>query len=179
MTHWFAVFTNAQKEQLASRRLRERGFEVFFPHTSHWVDAGHKAKSRLVKRAWLSRYLFVKCSKENLWAVNDVDGVSTVVRAPGGEPHPVPSWAMEALMAQADHLGEVFIGRLGKVKSPFKSGQVIRLLDEKSPLFGLYFQVAKVLDNGNVCGTLLAQIAGASNTILSAPVVGEVVEGAA
>ena len=176
MEAWFACHTMAQKESLAARELRREGFDVFWPHTTAWVGTGHKAKSRLVRRSWLSRYLFVRSDKTKIWAANDIPGVSTIVFAPGGDPSPIPDVVMDALFAQADHLGEIFMTRI-KRKSKFRPGQVIRLLDEKSPLFGLYVEVIKTLDNGNVCGTLLSQLAGTGKTILSAPVIGEVVNG--
>lgn len=176
MAAWFAVFLQSQKEQLASRSLKERGFEVFWPHTSHWVGTGHKAKSRLVRRSWLSRYLFVRTEREKLWAVNDAMGVSTVVYAPGGEPFPIPEKVMDGLLSKADHLGEVYTPKQNRQRSRFKVGQVIRLLDEKSPLFGLLVAIEKVLDNGSVHVTLQEHLAGTSKTILKAPVVGEVVE---
>jgi len=177
--NWFAVHLNAQKEELASRELQRVGFEVFWPHTTHWVGTGHKDKSRLVKRSWLSRYLFVRTFKENLWAVNGSVGVSTVVKAPGGEPYPIPELVMDAIIAQTDEHGEVYVRETTRRESKFRPGQVIRLLDEKSPLFGLYVEVIKTLDNGNIMCTLDQSLAGTQKTILQSPVIGEVVKGAA
>jgi transcription antitermination factor NusG len=179
MTQWFAVFCQSQREQLASRSLRERGFEVWWPYTTEWVAAGHKANSRLVRRPWLNRYLFAKSDKEDLWRVNDAMGVGTVVYAPGGEPFPVPDKIMETLFCQADHLGCIYESRQTRRVKRYSSGQVIRLLDEKSPLFGLYIEVQKVLDNGSILGMLREQIAGTGKVFLQEPVIGEVVEGAA
>lgn len=174
--NWYAIHSQAQKESLAARELRREGFEVFWPHTTAWVGTGHKAKSRLVRRSWLSRYIFVRTTKDQLGEVNRSPGVSTVVFAPGGEPYPIPDSVMDALLSKADHLGEVYIGKVKRSRSDFKKGQVIRLLDEKSPLFGFYAAVEKVLDNGNIIATLQEHLAGARKTILSAPVLGEVVE---
>jgi transcription antitermination factor NusG len=176
---WYAVFCQCQKEQLASRSLKERGFEVWWPYTTEWVGTGHKANSRLVRRPWLNRYLFVRSDKDELWRVNDAFGVSTVVYAPGGHPYPVPDKVMEMLFSKADHLGCVHVGTQTRRIKRFSAGQVIRSLDEKSPLFGLYIAIIKVLDNGSVLGMLQEQIAGTGKVFLSHPVIGEVVEGAA
>lgn len=175
LMQWFAIHTRAQKEELAARELRRVGFEVFWPHTTRWVNAGHKDKSRLLKRSWLSRYFFVRSFQENLWAINQSPGVATVVRAPGGDPFPIPTRIIDTIIAQANDNGEIFVTKGSRKRSNFKPGQIVRLLDEKSPLFGLYVEVEKVLDNGNICGILREQIAGTQKTILQAPVVGEVV----
>jgi transcriptional antiterminator RfaH len=178
--HWYACHCQAQKESLAARELRREGFEVFFPYTIELVKAGHKSACRPVRRPWLSRYLFVLAQQDDLHLVNETAGVSTVVRAPGGEPHPVPQVVMDSLLAQADDWGEIYITKAATRRRKYKSGQVIRLLDEKSPLFGLYVEVKKALDNGNICGTLVQNaIAGTTEVTIEAPVIGEIVEGAA
>lgn len=179
MPHWFACHTQAQKESLAARELRRAGFEVFYPHTTEWVGTGHKAKSRLVRRSWLSRYLFVRTLKEHLWSVNQFPGVSTVVFAPGGEPYPVPEKAMQLLWEMTDHLGEVFIGKTVRPKPKYRVGDLIRIADENSPLFGLYVQAKLVLDNGTVHAMFQGSMVGGGKIILPDSVIGEVVEGAA
>ena len=174
--HWFVVYCQAQKEQLACRELKRIGFEVFWPHTSSWAAAGHKEKSRLVKKSWLPRYVFVRSFKENLWAVNDAAGVSTVVHAPGGEPFPVCDDVMGIIQSQADHLGEVFIGKRKRPKPKYRVGDRIRITDEKSPLFGLYVTAKKVLDSGVVHAIFHGQILGGSKIVLEDPSIGEVVK---
>ena len=174
---WFAVMTRANKEQLARDDLRRRGFEIFWPYISEWVGTGHKARSRLVKRSWLSRYLFVKTSRDELYGVNDGLGVSTIVRATNQEPYPIPETAIKVLQEKTDHLGEVYTGTVKKT-SKFKAGDVFRFTDEKSPLFGLYAEAIKVLDNGTVHALFRGQIVGSRKIILTDPL-GEVVEGAA
>ena len=177
--HWFACHTEAQKESLAARELRREGFEVFYPHTTEWVGTGHKAKSRLVRRSWFSRYLFTRCSAEQLGQVNDTPGVSTVVFAPGGEPYPVPEKAMQLLWEMTDHLGEVFIGKTVRPKPKYRVGDLIRITDEKSPLFGLYVQAKLVLDNGTVHAMFMGEMVGGGKIILPDSIEGEVVQGAA
>jgi len=173
---WYAVHSQAQKEPVAARELRRLGYQTFFPHTTEWVGSGHKAESRLVRRPWFSRYLFVRALRGNLWAVNQAAGVSSLVYAAGQDPFPIPDLVMDALMQQADHTGEIFITKT-RQRSRFRKSQIIRLLDENSPLFGLYVSVVRTLDNGNVIGLLENSIlAGTGTVVLTAPVIGEVVE---
>ena len=157
--HWYAIHCQAQKESLAARELRREGFEVFFPHTTHWVGTGHKAKSRLVRRPWLSRYLFVRTTKDELGRVNGSPGVSTVVFAPGGEPYPVPEKAMQILWEMTDHLGEVFVAKSGRPKPKYRAGERLRF-KEDTPMSGLYVQLTKVLDNGKLFGIIEQEFLG-------------------
>lgn len=179
MADWFAVHTKASKEQLARDDLRRRKIEVFWPYISEWVGTGHKFKSRLVKRSWLSRYLFVRCDRGQLGPVSEALGVSTVVRATNNEPHPIPDLAMQLIIEQADHLGEVYVGQQVKKLYRCKEGDMIRFTDEKSPLFGFYAEVKRVLDNGTVHAMFQGTLVGSQNIILRAADIGEVVEGAA
>lgn len=176
---WYVIYAQAQKEALASRELKRLGFEVFWPHTSSWASAGHKEKSRLVKKSWLPRYLFVRSFKENLWAANKAPGVSSIVHAPGGDPFPVQDQVMDVILSRADHLGEIFIGKTKRPKPKYRKGDTIRITDEKSPLFGLYLTAKKVLDNGVVHAMFQGQIVGGGKIILEDPSIGEVVKGAA
>src|SRR3990167_7640943 len=176
---WFALRTKALQEQLARDDLRRRGFEVFWPYTSEWVGTGHKAKSRLVKRSWLSRYLFVQTNRERLTEVQDERarnmGVATVVRATNNEPFPIQDLIIKELQDKADHLGEVYIANQPKRRPNCKPGDVLRFTDEASPLFGLYAEVKRVLDNGTVHALFRGEILGSKHIILSDSSVGEVV----
>src|SRR3990167_2297352 len=174
---WFAVMCRAQKEQLARDDLRRRGFEVFWPYISEWVGTGHKAKSRLVKKRWLSRYLFVKTDR--LGEVQDERarnmGVSTVVHATNNEPVPIQDLIIKELQDQADHLGEIYQGIAPKRGPNCKTGDVLRFTEETSPLFALYAEVKRVLDNGTVHALFRGELLGSKHIILSDSSVGEVV----
>src|SRR3990167_4370164 len=165
---WYAIMTRANKEQLARDDLRRRGFEIFWPYISEWVGTGHKARSRLVKRSWLSRYLFVKTSRDELYGVNDGLGVSTVVRATNQEPYPIPDEAMAFLLEKTDHLGEVYLGNVPKRGPQFSAGDVVRVTDEKHPLFGFLAEVKKVLDNNEIVANMFTHsLLGSSEFILT------------
>ena len=158
---WFAVMTRANKEQLARDDLRRRGFEIFWPYISEWVGTGHKARSRLVKRSWLSRYLFVKTSRDELYGVNDGLGVSTIVRATNQEPYPIPDSIIQELQSKADHLGEVFIGAVSKKASKFSAAPgAILQFKENSALFGLRGELIRALENGKVLVMFKKQLFG-------------------
>src|SRR3990167_7164238 len=176
---WFAIMTRALQEQLARDDLRRRGFEVFWPYTSEWVGTGHKAKSRLIKRSWLSRYLFVQTSRERLTEAQDERaknmGVATVVRATNNEPFPIQDLIIKELQDQAYHLGEIYQGIAPKRGPNCKPGDVLRFVDEASPLFGLYAEVKRVLDNGTVHALFRGELLGSKHIILSDSSVGEVV----
>ena len=142
MESWFAVFTSAQKESLASRELRRAGFTTFWPHITEWVGTGHKAKSRLVRRSWLSRYLFTRCSVDMVGVVNSTPGVSTVVFAPGGSPYPIPDAVMEELMQRLGPTGKVF-SHMPKNKFAGCIGRGVKGL-EGWPIWGLAGEISRV-----------------------------------
>lgn len=163
MEHWWAVHAQSQKEELAMRDLKRRGYQVFWPHVSEWGGAGHKAKSRLVKKSYLSRYLFVRTVKESLWGINEALGVSTVVFSPGGEPFPVPDRFMEReLLSHADHLGEMHVRPKDSPKSWLNVGDVVRL-GESSPLFNFWLEVTKVLDSERAIAIFNGPLFGSPN----------------
>ena len=168
----------ALKEQGVRDDFRRREFEVFWPYVSEWVGTGHKAHSRLVKRSWFSGYLFVRTARERLYELADERaknmGVSRVVSATNHEPHPIPDEGIKLLQEMTDHLGEVYTGNIKK-PSKFKAGDTIRFIDEKSPLFGLYAEAIKVLDNGTVHALFRGELLGSKHIILSDSSVGEVV----
>lgn len=142
---WFAVHTKSQREAEADRHLRRQGFNVFFPHMSEWV--GLKGpRSRLVKKAWLSRYLFVETDPARLHFINDTPDVSTLVHAAGNEPFPIPAGIIEGLQAKCDPLGEVHVAEKKKGDFGFKSGDRIRFGDGAPLAFwGLCAEIRSVL----------------------------------
>jgi hypothetical protein len=86
---------------------------------------------------------------------------------------------MQLLWEMTDHLGEVFIGKTVRPKPKYRVGDLIRIADENSPLFGLYVQAKLVLDNGTVHAMFQGSMVGGGKIILPDSVIGEVVEGAA
>ena len=162
---WFALMTKALQEQLARDDLRRRGFEVFWMYTSEWVGTGHKSKSRLVKRSWLSRYLFVHADPLRLSEVQDerarTMGVATVVHATNHEPYPIPDCVIDELKGFTDHLGEVYEGYVAKKANKFigKPGTILQF-KEHSPMFGLFGELIKAMDNGKLLVLFKKQLFG-------------------
>lgn len=176
---WFAVYTRPQKEAQTAREARTEGFEVFWPHTTGWVKSGCTGKSRLLKRSWLPRYLFVRCTMDDIWEIRNLNGVSDVVRCAGGDPWPIDDASIVRIQARADPTGEIYKRRTRRLKPRYRVGDVIRITDEKSPLFGLYVTAKKVLDNGTVHAMFCGSTVGTSKIVLDDPAIGEVVEGTA
>jgi transcription antitermination factor NusG len=141
---WFAVHTKSQREAEADRHLRRQGFTTFFPHVSEWV--GIKGpRSRLVKKAWLSRYLFVETEPGQLHLVNDTPDVSTLVHAAGNDPFPIPAPIIEAMQSKCDPLGELHMAE-PKVKGAFGGGIGDRVrFAEGNAFWGLYGEIQRVL----------------------------------
>jgi transcription antitermination factor NusG len=152
---WYAVHTLSRCEDLAERSLKAKGYPTFFPHTPEWVGKD-KYRLRLVKRPYLSRYMFVGLTAQhhvggcpNLYPINDANGVATVVYAPGGIPFPINPVVMEELMERADPLGAI----MGKPKKHprFKGriGDYVKL-SETTAYFGFLAEVARIDDNGKL-----------------------------
>lgn len=144
---WFAVHTKSQREAEADRHLRRLGFDVFFPHVSEWV--GLKGpRSRLVKKAWLSRYMFVRSEPWRLHLVSEAPDVSALVRAAGNEPFPIPSEIIEAMRSVCDPLGEVHRVETKATKGIFGGGVGDRVrFGEGNAFWGLYGEIQRVLGN--------------------------------
>ena len=140
---WYAVHSQAQKEPVAARELRRLGYQTFWPHTTEWAGSGHKAESRLVRRPWFSRYLFVRALRENLWIVNQAAGVSTVVFAPGGNPYPIADAVIDDIMARLGPNGKVF---RNLPKNRFSKCIGLEVMGKEGwPIWGLVGEISRVL----------------------------------
>lgn len=107
--HWYALRSKPQKEDIVSKQVRARGFEVFYPRLR--VNPVNP-RSRKYK-SYFPGYLFVKADIEAV-------GLSTFQWLPhsnglvsfGGEPSSVPDNLIFAIMRRvkdiADAGGEVF-----------------------------------------------------------------------
>ena len=164
--NWFAVHTRSQKESVAERELQRLGFNTFYPHVSEWV-ALKTHRSRLVKRAYFSRYLFVQSVRDMLYRVNDACGVSCIVYAAGQEPFPIPQEVMQVLFDKADHLGEVYEASPSRARFEGLVGDTVRFA-EHNPLWGLAAEILKVVDNDKII-VKLEQMFGAEREIQIAP----------
>jgi transcription antitermination factor NusG len=147
---WFAVMTQPRAEAMAERHLRRQGFQTYYPHTCEWIGLG-KSKSRLVKKPYLPRYLFVSVSeKQSLYDVNATPGVCSAVYAPGGIAFPIPAVVMKELFhLAADGSGMILVAEEPKPKFPGEIGDLVRLA-ETSAFFGFVAEVCRIDENGKM-----------------------------
>ena len=64
---WFAVYVNYKREKQAERELRSRGIEVYLPLKA--FTRIYTSKKRVVQLPLLSRYLFVRITRDEYVAV--------------------------------------------------------------------------------------------------------------
>jgi transcription antitermination factor NusG len=159
---WFVVMTEPRAEAAAARDLRRRGYKTLFLHTCEWVKAS-RTRSRLVKRPYLPGYIFVGLTPDQfeggkplLHNASTAQGVSALVRAPGGQPLPVPHAAMELLTWNADPSGAIHDGK-PKPKFAGKKGDLVRLGDT-TPYFGFLAEIEQVDPTGKI--TILLEAFG-------------------
>ena len=147
---WYAVMTGPQMEFLANTNLQRQGYWTWLPHER--IRLRQKTPNRDaykvvdIEQAYFPRYLFaaLRKSNESIYAINETDGVSTVVYQ-GGEPYPIPNEVMDELMARADVTG--FVRQIDKVsRKRFKKGAKVKFKDE-SPLAGILASVS--IDKGS------------------------------
>ncbi len=146
---WYAIMTGPRMEQVADANLRQQGYRTFYPFER--VRQRRKIPNReqflieWVNKPYFPRYLFVALRKptESIYAVNQTDGVSTVVYC-GDEPLPIPHEVMDELMSRADVKGTVReIDTLARKK--FTKGEQVKFVEE-SPFAGFIAVVS--LDSG-------------------------------
>lgn len=169
---WYAVMARPASEDEANRHLKRLGFATFFPHVTEWAGLTKK-RARLVKKAWLSGYLFVQASREDLHLVHDAVGVAIVLHAAGQEPFPIPDEIMETLFKRTDPLGCVYRPN-AKPPEGFagRPGDTVKG-KEGSPLWGLVGEISKV------CGDKIAVkmvMFASEREILTSPKTLEIVE---
>jgi transcription antitermination factor NusG len=96
---WIAVHTEAGQEHTANFHLRQAKFWTFFPVEMRRVR--HARRETDVKRAYLSRYVFVQLLPSQDWnIIQRLPGVSTVAYGSDG-PLVIPDRQMAALLLLA------------------------------------------------------------------------------
>ena len=136
---WFVACVSPAKDEKVTERLREQGFEVFWPFTREVKSATKKRKAYEVKHSLFPGYLFVQCEIEEVWKVESVTGVVRVICTSEGDPLPVPDEEMGKLTRIALPTGEFLQGK--KRKKRYKKGDRVKIAEESSPLFGFDLQV--------------------------------------
>ena len=142
---WWAIQAQSQLEEYVYYRLVERGYTAFWPHVDELVATGHKAKSRLLRRSWLTGYLFVEADRKDLGAVKRLPGVAAIVRGASAEPSPIPTEWVTDLMTRCDHWGGVIKTNKQSRRNKFRIGDFVRIISENSPLLGMMGEVSRII----------------------------------
>lgn len=153
---WYAVMTNARAEQVAADDMEHLGYTPLFLHVSA-QQGGNKRKSWLVKRPYLPRYVFVGLEPTThfvdgvplLHKISSARGVSSLVRAPGGDPFPISTRAMELITAKAELPGGLVHTKKPLLNFPGAPGYSVRLSD-KSAYQGLIAAIMHIDPRGEI-----------------------------
>ena len=132
--NWYAVQTQANRENLAASHLERQGFNVWLPRIERITR--HARQTKRVRRPLFPGYLFVNLDLETArWrAINGTVGVSHVVSL-GRVPSVVDSAFMTALKAtentdglvEADH-DDLKLGQDVEILSGPMAGKIVKLL---------------------------------------------------
>ncbi len=135
--HWFALYVQPSTERAVTDELNSMGIECFFPFTSQWVGTSQRNRTKLVRRAYFPRYVFVRVRHIDLHDVRDVRGVCYVVSMGGAssEVLTIPDLVMAHMMRVATPSGEILMGKARKKR--FRKGELLRITEEGNPLVGM------------------------------------------
>lgn len=163
--NWYVVHTAPNAETRIDRRLCAMGMQTFYPFFR--IRRKRKLPNRDQHRVeWVNkprypRYLFVCCSEEHLWAVNALDGVSTVVYF-NGRPSVVADDAITNLMEIHDKES----APKDETRRPMlKPGDTVQF-KENSPFYGIVSQVS--LDTGKTI-RIVSRMFGVDREVEVAP----------
>jgi transcription antitermination factor NusG len=132
---WYALYCQPNWEQKVNDAIHDRlGLIGWYPFTSQWVAMAQKGRSRLVRRAWFPRYTFARSGDGDLHKLKDLNGVTAIV-GQAGQPTSIPDNIMDRLIRIALPNGEIPQGKARKKR--FQEGDIIKVVDETSPLVGL------------------------------------------
>jgi transcription antitermination factor NusG len=118
--HWYAVRSKPRKEDVVSKQIYERGFEVFYPRLR--VNPINPRSRKY--RPYFPGYLFIR-------ADIDAVGLSTFqwlhhsngLVSFGGEPAPVPDNLIYAIRQRVDEIAKAG----GEVFDSLQKGDVVRI----------------------------------------------------
>lgn len=126
---WYAVHTQAKKEWLANIMLREAHYWTFFPRM--FVNVRHARRSEAILRPYLPRFVFAQVlPSQEFWPINELHGVSCILRTPEGEPKPMPDDQMARLIAKAAPDGLITPEEEERApKVTFTPGEPVKVVD--------------------------------------------------
>jgi transcription antitermination factor NusG len=97
MTPWYAIWTHSHCEKLVSDQLSAKGFELFFPQTTSWIErAGQR---RATEKALFPGYLFLHHALDKMSYVEVIKarGVVRVLGERWDSLAPVPHEEIDAI----------------------------------------------------------------------------------
>jgi transcriptional antiterminator RfaH len=119
---WYVVETHPRAERLAQSHLERQGFDSFFPQFRK--IRRHARRVEEVIAPVFPGYLFAAFDRDrdNWTAINGTRGVRRLVGPRSAQPQPMPTMAMEALLARCD--GE----RMASLCPTLDIGRKVRVL---------------------------------------------------
>lgn len=118
---WYAIYTQAGKENIAAQNLGNQDFEVYLPLCKQ--AKRHARKTVITKAPLFPRYLFVRANPDHRrWrSVNGTIGVSYMVTM-GGDPACLDDWIVDQIRARENNDGLVEL-----LPPDFEKGQELRV----------------------------------------------------
>lgn len=169
---WFALYTEPLREEFAQGWLKAWGYTVFYPHIPQWQGLSTN-RSRLVKKPYFPRYLFVDCYHDDhmsaLGGIWMVPGVVGAVKGTDRSPMTIPEEALQPLFDKSDHLGAVQVSEAPAPLYALYKGNRVKIA-EGNPLWGMVAEIEDV-DGRRIVATM----SGLFGRVMIAPdMVGEV-----
>jgi transcription antitermination factor NusG len=172
---WYCLYTKPNEEPKVRDRCVKLDWEAFWPYYCEITKGGDKKRARIIPKSLFPRYLFAFICKDQLWRAGGLEGVHSVVEAPGSGPWPVPSEVVQRLQAAALPSGEVLMGKQRKrISSKYKRGDILKIKDDSSPFCGLIMRLTEIADSGIMCGELIGD--SPVKVSVAGPIIAEKVE---
>lgn len=123
MKAWYPVYTQTQREVVATQHLRNQGFDVYLPQ--YQKLRRHAGQAEIVAAPLFPRYLFVAIDMDQQrWrSVNGTRGVVGLVMT-GDKPTAVPEAVMAEIRSREDETGYI------RLNGPtYQRGQALRIVE--------------------------------------------------
>ena len=145
---WYACYTRARAEKQVAKSLHERGIESYLPlipRERQWQD-----RKKVVPFPLFPSYVFGHFNLREMHSVLSTPGVSTIVKAQGGQPTYIPTEELDNVRRFAEALASAGVEpdarplitegqRVRVIEGPFEGveGVVIESRGRKRVLVGI------------------------------------------
>ena len=122
---WYACYTRARAEKQVAKSLQERGIDSYVPlinRERQWKD-----RKKVVPFPLFPSYVFGRFTLRDVHAVLRTPGVSTIVRAQGGQPSPIADDELENVRRFAAAIAET--GIEPEARPLLTEGQRVRVIE--------------------------------------------------